>query len=78
KGTPDSFMKYDVESKQLVNISCYEAYENDPRYSENIVENAYMDEIIAYLEEFEHGTQALYSFEKDLKILNLIDHLEEE
>lgn len=78
KGTPDSFTKYDVESKQLVNISCYEAYENDPRYSENIVENAYMDEIIAYLDEIENGIKALYSFEKDQKILDLIDHLEEE
>lgn len=76
-GTPTSFTKYNLENKKIENIECYSSFENNPLYSENIVENAYTDEILAFLEQIQTGTPARYSFEKDAEILKLIDKIEE-
>ena len=77
-GTPQSLSQLNIENKELMNISTYNVVHKDNRYSENIIENAYMDEIVAFFEEVEHGnTEYKYhNFEKDWEIIRLIDQIE--
>lgn len=77
-GTPTTLQKYSLDHKTLEAIECYQNFENNPLYSDNIVENAYTDELIAFIEQIQTGKEPLYSFEKDLEILQLIDRIEEE
>ncbi len=75
-GTPSSLMNYDTEQKQLINISCYDDIMQDERYSDNIVENAYVDELAEFFDALEKKAVPRHSFEKDLKLLYLIDKIE--
>lgn len=54
----------------------YDKILKDSRYSENIVENAYVDEIKAFFDCFENSTTAKYTFEKDKEVLHWIDRIE--
>lgn len=77
-GTPTSLQKFDLEKKESVFINTYQKIDKDNRYSENIIENAYSDEIIAYLNEVTTGKKdkTLYSFEEDAEILDWINVIE--
>ena len=56
--------------------SLYEDIQKDPRYSANIIENMYVDELLAFLQEIKQPHSAIYTMEQDQKILSLIDQLE--
>lgn len=77
-GTPKSLQSFDVETKTMQTIETYQVIEKDTRYTENIIENAYADEIIAFLYQVETGNQdkTLYSFKKDSCTLKWIDFVE--
>ena len=77
-GTPQSLFQLNIEDKELINIKTYDVVHKDNRYSENIIENAYMDEIAAFFDEVEHGNteHKYHSFEKDLELIALIDQIE--
>ena len=45
-------------------------------YSNLIVENAYLNEIISFFEAINTGKLPVYNFEKDKTILNIIDEIE--
>lgn len=77
-GTPSSLQKFDLVSKKMVPISTYEIIDKDNRYSKNIIENAYADEILAFINEVTTGekTKTKYSFEEDMEILKLINSIE--
>lgn len=77
-GTPTSLKKFDIEQKKLVSISTYKEIDKDNRYSESIIENAYLDEIVAFIYEVVSGKKdkTLYSFEEDFDILQWIDIIE--
>ena len=55
----------------------YDTIQHKEGYSANIIENAYKDEIIAFLN-YVSGDKsaALYSFEKDKKVIELMDMVE--
>ena len=76
-GTPSSLSYYDIQGKQDVFVSCYEEVIHDPRYSSNILENAYIAEIDDFFSRID-GTinTSRYSFSCDLNILELIDRIE--
>lgn len=76
-GTPNSLNYYDLGKKNIVNINLYESIEKDKKYSDNIIENAYLEEINAFIK-FLNGDKSFvkYSFEKDKYILSLIDKIE--
>lgn len=76
-GTPDSLMEYDRESGELVPVHLNETEEHKEGYRKFIVENAYKNEIIDFLEVVNNGKTPIYSFEKDLEILCLIDKIED-
>lgn len=77
KGTPNSLKEFNIESKDLENIKVYDEVEKDNRYSENIIENAYLDELDAFIK-YLNGDDSFvrYSFEKDKHTLSIIDKIE--
>ncbi len=75
-GTPNSLFELSLETKELVNISCYDDVCQDKRYSDNIVENAYVDELSEFFDALGKKATPRYSFEKDKKVLELIDAIE--
>ncbi|MEI6101612.1 MAG: Gfo/Idh/MocA family oxidoreductase [Eubacteriales bacterium] len=75
-GTPDSLKNLDIEGKAFQPISLYETIDKHSGYSANIIENAYVDELQAFFELVNKGSQPIYTFEDDRKTLTLIDSIE--
>ncbi|GAA0083772.1 Gfo/Idh/MocA family oxidoreductase [Clostridium sp. CTA-7] len=78
RGTPNSLYEYDFNINEEVAIKTYEYVDKDERYSENIIENAYLDEIITFFKFINDKEQPIYTIYDDLKTLDLIDRIEEE
>lgn len=76
EGNPKALYRFDhaTGTKQAVNT--YETFEHDSRYSDNIVENAYVDELANFFAVLEQGEAPRWSFEKDAEVLRLIDRIE--
>ncbi len=75
-GSPTGLSLYDFESKKDINIQLYEEIDQLSNYSSFVVENAYLNEIIAFFEAVFEGKSPAYSFEKDKEILKIIDAIE--
>lgn len=75
-GTPDSLQHLNLEQKAFETVQLYDEIDKHSGYSANIIENAYVDEIQAFLELVESGKQPVYTFEDDLETLSLIDSIE--
>ena len=73
-GTPNGLFEYD--NNTLNNITMYDEYEHKDGYQKTIIENAYKEEILEFLEVVSGKKKARYSFEKDKRILSLIDMIE--
>lgn len=78
-GTPSSLQELDLINNCFKTISLYNLIDKDENYSENIIENAYQDELKVFINIVEKGdrSQVQYNFEKDEYILSLIDKIEE-
>ncbi len=76
EGTPDSLCEMDVETKELRKVRLYDEYEHQNGYESFVVEDAYLDEIKNFISCVENGRTPDYTFEKDLKVLKLIDGIE--
>ncbi len=76
EGNPKSLYEYDINTKEKVSVDTYKSFEQDSRYSDNIVENAYLDEMICFFETLKGNAQPLWDFEKDRKIIHLMDDIE--
>ena len=59
-------------------MNTYASFEHDERYSDNIVENAYVDEIANFLAVVRGEEEPRWSFEKDKAALAVIDAMGEE
>lgn len=77
EGNPKGLYKFNGETKQKDAVNTYVKYEQDPRYSDNIVETAYVDELQDFFDTLEKGTTPLWSFEKDRVLINLFDRIEQ-
>ena len=77
EGNPKALYRYDADKKDKVPVDTYASFEHDPRYSDNIVENAYVDELTNFLGVLRGTEQPRYSFEKDLEAIRLMDAIEE-
>lgn len=76
-GTPASLLSYNLETKEREAVKTYDSIEKDNRYCENIIENAYMDEIDAFFTMLRgNDSKVLYSFSMDKEILSVIDKIE--
>jgi predicted dehydrogenase len=78
EGTPQSLKEYDFKEKIDQPIETYSYIDKNHNYSENIIENAYVDEIREFLEILQGKEKISYTFEEDKIILGIIDQIEEQ
>lgn len=78
-GTPDSLSDLEIATGEIKKIDLYESIESRADYSANIIEDAYEDELRAFIELVLNNSRnsIRYSFAQDEKILSLIDRIEE-
>ncbi len=76
KGTPDTLTSFNNDTKETENVSLYDQVERKEGYNQFIVENAYYDELVNFIQSVEQKEQPRHSFEKDGKILAWIDEIE--
>ena len=74
EGNPKALYEFKDGDKQPVNT--YASFEHDSRYSDNIVENAYVDELTNFFGVLKGEESPKWSFEKDLKAIALMDRIE--
>lgn len=77
EGNPKALYRFNAETKEKEPVNTYASFEHDARYSDNIVENAYVDEITNFFGILRGTETARYSFEKDKKTIALIEKIEE-
>lgn len=77
EGNPKALYRYDSEKKEKLPVDTYESFEHDARYSDNIVENAYVDELANFLGVLAGKETPRWSFEKDREVIALIGRIEE-
>ncbi len=75
-GTPTGLYQYDYSEKMNKKIELYREIDQLENYSSFVVENAYMNEIMEFFHLISDGGEQIYGFEKDKKILDLIDRIE--
>ena len=76
EGNPKSLYNYNHDTGEKVQINTYTTVEQDSRYSDNIVENAYVDELANFFGVLEGREEARWSFEKDQQVIALIERIE--
>lgn len=76
EGNPKALWKFNNETKEKEFINTYVTFEHDSRYSDNIVENAYVDEMQNFLNVVKGTETPKYSFEKDLYTISVMDKIE--
>ncbi|MBQ6928905.1 MAG: Gfo/Idh/MocA family oxidoreductase [Oscillospiraceae bacterium] len=76
EGNPKALWKFNNETKEKEFVNTYVTFEHDSRYSDNIVENAYVDEMQNFLNVVKGTEQPKYSFEKDLYTISIMDKIE--
>ena len=74
EGNPKALYEFKDGDKRFVNT--YASFEHDSRYSDNVVENAYVDELTNFFGVLKGDEQPKWSFEKDLKAIELMDFVE--
>ena len=77
EGNPKSLYTFDHDKGEKLPVNTYESFEHDSRYSDNIVENAYVDELANFFAVLKGTEQPRYSFEKDRETIRLIEAIEE-
>jgi predicted dehydrogenase len=75
-GSPNTLAEYDFGAKALKPVWTYESVEDDKRYNETIIENAYLEEIKVFFRMTEGLAEPRYTFEEDKSTLALLDRIE--
>ena len=75
-GTPDSLKIFDMSEKTMRDVVVEESVEHDSRYAASISEDAYLNEIAAFLAFVDGKSGPRYTFDDDAKVLGLIDKIE--
>lgn len=75
-GRPNTLHDWDPDTKKLRHIKLYEDAEHRDGYADFIVENAYQEELAAFLTQVEEGILPPYGFADDLETLRWIDKIE--
>lgn len=76
EGSPKTLYQFDAASGKKQFVDTYGSFEHDPRYSDNVVENAYVDELANFFGVLAGRESPRWSFEKDLEALRLMDAIE--
>lgn len=75
-GTPTTLMEFDTKNRRMEKVNLDSNMEHMDGYNSFIIENAYQNEIQDFFDVILDKKKQEYGFEKDLKILNLIDKIE--
>lgn len=75
-GTPSGLKKYNIDTKSLESIELYDSFEHNQNYSFNIIEDAYLAEIVCFFDLLSGAGSPLYSLNDDIQTLKLIDKIE--
>lgn len=75
-GTPDSLEMFDKKTREMTKPEFSFTPEHLKGYQSSIIEDAYQNEIKNFLEVINDDCKPLYSFEEDLKVLEIIDRIE--
>lgn len=75
-GTPQGLIWYDIEEKKEKQIVVYDKVDNQENYSRTIIENAYYQEIVSFFSIAAGNERPMYSFEKDMQIIELMNRIE--
>lgn len=76
-GQPDTLREWDTEKKEETVIRPIQNAEHQDGYAAFIVENAYTNELAAFLAQVEDGKPSSYGFREDLETLRWIDRIED-
>ena len=71
EGNPKALYEFKNGDKQFVDT--YTSFEHDNRYSDNIVENAYVDELANFFACLRGEETSRWSFEQDLAAIRIMD-----
>ena len=71
EGNPKALYEFKNGDKQFVDT--YTSFEHDNRYSDNIVENAYVDELTNFFACLRGEETSRWSFEQDLAAIRIMD-----
>lgn len=77
EGNPKSLYRFDAASGEKCPVNTYQQVEHDARYSDNIVENAYVDELANFFAVLAGKETPRYSFEQDKETIRLIETIEQ-
>ena len=75
-GTSETLLDFNLESAVSEKIITYASIDKNPDYSEHIIENMYVDEIVDFMNYMQNDAIPRYSFEKDINTLKIIDEIE--
>ncbi|MEG1126408.1 MAG: Gfo/Idh/MocA family oxidoreductase [Oscillospiraceae bacterium] len=76
EGNPKTLFRYNPETKEKEFVNTYASFEHDPRFSDNVVETAFADEIQCFFDVLSGKDTAKYSFEEDARALKVIDEID--
>ncbi|NLW79416.1 MAG: Gfo/Idh/MocA family oxidoreductase [Ruminococcaceae bacterium] len=76
EGNPNALYRVEPDSGEKQPVNTYAHFEQNPAYSDNIVENAYLDEILNFIGVLEGREAPRWSFEQDLEVIRLMDAIE--
>ncbi len=76
EGNPKALYQFNAETGEKEAVNTYASVEHDSRYSDNIVENAYVDELANFFAVLEQGDAPRWSFAKDKGVIDLIETIE--
>ncbi|MDW7671638.1 MAG: Gfo/Idh/MocA family oxidoreductase [Bacillota bacterium] len=75
-GSSGGLRIYDFEMREEIVLRVYDEIDKLEHYSDSIIENAYMSEIVNFFNAIKGEEKPKYSFEEDQRILELIDRIE--
>jgi predicted dehydrogenase len=76
-GRPDSLFVYDIENRCETPVDTYRDVRRDGRYADNIIENAYIDELAAFFDVAAGRPARRHSFGDDRRVIEIIDEIED-
>lgn len=76
-GKPDTLFEFNPNTKQKSAVLLYDSVTHKDGYASFIIENAYMDEIRAFLDQVAGRSKSIYSLSDDAEVLKWIDEIEE-
>jgi hypothetical protein len=74
-GKPDGLSEYDISAGEERRINVYEDVLRDTRYADNIIENAYVDEMHAFFDTLAGRPALRHTFERDAGLLEIITEI---